>query len=146
VHARLRGDGAADGQRIGALVRGAGGQQVVHAPRGRRGDRRRARRPRPRFPRDAGREEEGAGALAPRAAFGKVVNANRAEASKLGISSGGRIPMLRKVLVALAASLATAAALAQYPTKPVRVVVTFPPGGTPDIYGRIMSSELSKLW
>jgi tripartite-type tricarboxylate transporter receptor subunit TctC len=33
-----------------------------------------------------------------------------------------------------------------WPTKPVRVVVTFPPGGTPDIYGRIMSAELSKLW
>jgi tripartite-type tricarboxylate transporter receptor subunit TctC len=54
--------------------------------------------------------------------------------------------MLRKVLVALIASLATATALAQYPTKPVRVVVTFPPGGTPDIYGRIMAVELSKLW
>jgi tripartite-type tricarboxylate transporter receptor subunit TctC len=26
------------------------------------------------------------------------------------------------------------------------VVVTFPPGGTPDIYGRVMSAELSKLW
>ena len=33
-----------------------------------------------------------------------------------------------------------------WPTRPVRVVVTFPPGGTPDIYGRIMSAELSKVW
>ena len=33
-----------------------------------------------------------------------------------------------------------------YPSKPVRVIVTFPPGGTPDIYGRIMSVELSRLW
>jgi tripartite-type tricarboxylate transporter receptor subunit TctC len=33
-----------------------------------------------------------------------------------------------------------------YPSKPVRVVVTFPPGGTPDIYGRVMSVELAKLW
>jgi tripartite-type tricarboxylate transporter receptor subunit TctC len=33
-----------------------------------------------------------------------------------------------------------------YPAKPVRVVVTFPPGGTPDIYGRVMSVELAKLW
>jgi tripartite-type tricarboxylate transporter receptor subunit TctC len=59
--------------------------------------------------------------------------------------------MLSRILIALAvavASFATVpAALAQsYPTKPVRVVVTFPPGGTPDIYGRIMSAELSKLW
>ena len=43
--------------------------------------------------------------------------------------------------------LAASHAFAQsYPTKPVRVVVQFPPGGTPDIYGRVMSSELSKLW
>lgn len=33
-----------------------------------------------------------------------------------------------------------------YPAKPVRVIVTFPPGGTPDIYGRVMSAELAKLW
>ena len=33
-----------------------------------------------------------------------------------------------------------------YPNRAVRVIVTFPPGGTPDIYGRIMSNELSKLW
>ena len=33
-----------------------------------------------------------------------------------------------------------------YPSKPVRVIVTFPPGGTPDIYGRVMSAELQKLW
>jgi tripartite-type tricarboxylate transporter receptor subunit TctC len=26
------------------------------------------------------------------------------------------------------------------------VIVTFPPGGTPDIYGRILSQELSNLW
>jgi tripartite-type tricarboxylate transporter receptor subunit TctC len=33
-----------------------------------------------------------------------------------------------------------------FPTKPVKVIVTFPPGGTPDIYGRILSQELSTLW
>ena len=55
--------------------------------------------------------------------------------------------MLPRILIALAAALTAASAFAQgYPTKPVRVVVTFPPGGTPDIYGRIMSVELSKLW
>src|SRR5262252_1028151 len=54
--------------------------------------------------------------------------------------------MLSRLLVALALA-ACGQALAQgYPTKPVRVVVTFPPGGTPDIYGRIMAIELSKLW
>ena len=33
-----------------------------------------------------------------------------------------------------------------YPGKPVRVIVTYTPGGTPDIYGRIMSNELGKQW
>jgi tripartite-type tricarboxylate transporter receptor subunit TctC len=38
-------------------------------------------------------------------------------------------------------------ALAQaYPSRPVRVIVTFPPGGTPDIYGRVMAAELQKAW
>jgi tripartite-type tricarboxylate transporter receptor subunit TctC len=55
--------------------------------------------------------------------------------------------MFPRILIALAVALATPAAFAQgYPTKPVRVIVTFPPGGTPDIYGRIMSAELQKLW
>src|SRR5215831_584287 len=54
--------------------------------------------------------------------------------------------MLRRILIALALAASACTALAQYPTKPVRVVVTFPPGGTPDIYGRIMAAELQKLW
>jgi tripartite-type tricarboxylate transporter receptor subunit TctC len=56
--------------------------------------------------------------------------------------------MLSKILAALAVALAVAgeAPAQSYPSKPVRVIVTFPPGGTPDIYGRIMSVELSKLW
>jgi tripartite-type tricarboxylate transporter receptor subunit TctC len=33
-----------------------------------------------------------------------------------------------------------------YPSKPVRVIVQYPPGGTPDIYGRVMATELGKLW
>jgi tripartite-type tricarboxylate transporter receptor subunit TctC len=55
--------------------------------------------------------------------------------------------MLLRILLMLAAAAAAPAVFAQaYPSKPVRVVVTFPPGGTPDIYGRIMSVELGKLW
>ena len=53
-------------------------------------------------------------------------------------------PLVAALAVALAVS---GQALAQsYPAKPVRVIVTFPPGGTPDIYGRVMSAELAKLW
>jgi tripartite-type tricarboxylate transporter receptor subunit TctC len=33
-----------------------------------------------------------------------------------------------------------------YPNRAVRVIVTFPPGGTPDIYGRVMAAELQKAW
>ena len=55
--------------------------------------------------------------------------------------------MLSRILIALFLAASACTALAQgYPGKPVKVVVTFPPGGTPDIYGRIMSAELGKLW
>src|SRR5713101_2376409 len=55
--------------------------------------------------------------------------------------------MLARVLAIAVALAAAPAVLAQsYPARPVRVIVTFPPGGTPDIYGRIMSAELQKLW
>jgi len=57
------------------------------------------------------------------------------------------VNMLRIGLALAALALAAPAVLAQgYPNKAVRVIVTFPPGGTPDTYGRIMSSELSKAW
>ena len=49
-------------------------------------------------------------------------------------------------LLMLVAVLPSTAWAQAYPSKPVRVIVTFPPGGTPDIYGRIMSAELQKIW
>ena len=50
-------------------------------------------------------------------------------------------------VAASASALGPCAAWAQgYPNKPVKVIVTFPPGGTPDIYGRLLSQELSNLW
>ena len=55
-----------------------------------------------------------------------------------------RLPVL---LIALALALTPSVGLSQaYPNKPVKVIVTFPPGGTPDIYGRVLSQELSNLW
>src|SRR5437660_10801966 len=52
----------------------------------------------------------------------------------------------RLVLFALAAAWLPAAWCQSFPSKPVRVIVTFPPGGTPDIYGRVMSAELQRTW
>src|SRR5256885_6830066 len=52
----------------------------------------------------------------------------------------------RLVVFALAAAWLPAAWCQSFPSKPVRVIVTFPPGGTPDIYGRVMSAELQKIW
>jgi tripartite-type tricarboxylate transporter receptor subunit TctC len=56
----------------------------------------------------------------------------------------------RTLLPALAASLIVAAlpaAHAQtYPTKPIRVIVAYPPGGTSDILARLIGSRLTESW
>jgi tripartite-type tricarboxylate transporter receptor subunit TctC len=58
--------------------------------------------------------------------------------------------MLKRIAVALAGLLAVVAATtlataANYPDRPVTVVVGFPPGGASDILARILTDKLSKL-
>ena len=57
--------------------------------------------------------------------------------------------MFRRVIVT--ALLATGlfsqqAALAQYPTKPVHIVVPYPAGGAVDAFARVLTQQLSELW
>ena len=52
---------------------------------------------------------------------------------------------MRKVLLLLA--LACTSALAQnYPTKPVKLIVTYPPGGSSDLMARVFGAKLADLW
>jgi len=53
--------------------------------------------------------------------------------------------MKRWTLVLLAA-LATSAAAQSYPTKPVHVIISFTPGSSTDIVGRIVAQKLSEMW
>ena len=46
-----------------------------------------------------------------------------------------------------AGALAAAQACAQaYPSKPIRIIVPFPPGGTSDILARLIGTEITKSW
>ncbi|MDB5798978.1 MAG: transporter substrate-binding protein [Paucimonas sp.] len=58
---------------------------------------------------------------------------------------------LTKVLFAVAALVGATAAHAQnaaanFPNKPIRIIVTFTPGGAPDILGRIIADRLATTW
>jgi tripartite-type tricarboxylate transporter receptor subunit TctC len=48
-----------------------------------------------------------------------------------------------RLLLALATLLLAAAAHAQYPSRPVKILVTIPPGGAPDIVARVIAEKIS---
>ncbi len=56
------------------------------------------------------------------------------------------MPMIdRRSLLAMALSLASSTALAQdkYPSKPIRLIVSFPPGGPLDVMARLTAQQLT---
>ena len=53
---------------------------------------------------------------------------------------------LAPILAIAAAALALQAHAQNYPTRPVRVVIAFPPASATDIIGRLITSRLSELW
>ena len=51
------------------------------------------------------------------------------------------------LVVGLVAALPSSAVLAEtYPSKPVRLIVTYPPAGSSDLMGRILGQKLAELW
>ena len=58
------------------------------------------------------------------------------------------MPKLRSLLLAAAGLLVAfttmAAAQADYPNRPVRLIIPFPPGGSNDVVGRMIGDQLSK--
>ena len=49
-----------------------------------------------------------------------------------------------KLALAAASLVLSATALAQYPTKPIRIISPSPPGGTTDVLARIIATEMTK--
>jgi len=55
--------------------------------------------------------------------------------------------MRKFMLLGLIAALMCGGALAQpYPTKPVKLIVTYPPGGSSDLMARVFGQKLSEVW
>src|SRR5205823_13179421 len=49
-------------------------------------------------------------------------------------------------LLAVLAAFAAQAAAQSYPTKPVHVIISFTPGSSTDIVGRIVIQKLTEMW
>jgi tripartite-type tricarboxylate transporter receptor subunit TctC len=51
---------------------------------------------------------------------------------------------VRKLLLLLL--IFSSSAFGQYPTKPVRLIVTYPPGGSSDLMSRVYGAKLAEIW
>src|SRR5688500_20340753 len=52
--------------------------------------------------------------------------------------------LLRLAAMAIAAALALPAAAQDWPTRPLRIIVPFPAGGSADVQARVIADELAK--
>src|SRR6266852_8683037 len=61
-------------------------------------------------------------------------------------NKGGSMKAWIRLLMAASAALATQAFGQGYPNKPVHVIISFTPGSSTDIVGRIVSQKLTDIW
>lgn len=54
--------------------------------------------------------------------------------------------VIRKAVMVLLAVAAAQAGAADYPTKPVRFIIAFPPGSSTDIVGRLYTNKWTEMW
>ena len=64
--------------------------------------------------------------------------------SKGGVAPGGGTGLHPRSWAGVVALLLSLSALAQYPSKPIRLVVTFPPGGITDFTARALAPRLGE--
>jgi tripartite-type tricarboxylate transporter receptor subunit TctC len=53
---------------------------------------------------------------------------------------------MKKLLSILLFTVCSGAFAQQYPTKPVKLIVTYPPGGSSDLMARVFGAKLAELW